>query len=302
MDDASLQEAEATTESGWCYQFPNTTLLRLTGADRQKWLHNFCTADIKGMEPGQGCEAFILNVKGKTIAHAIVLMSKFDLTVLVIGTPEIKVVDHFNKYIITEDVQVEDIGENYRLWFVHGDKLDLMFNKSLLDADPYAHALVRDRSVAVTTRISGQRDWLLLVTVTEDLTQWYGGVSRMEDEAFERLRIQGRWPISGKDLTLDRLPQEFCRDQQAISFEKGCYLGQETVARIDAIGHVNYFFVAMNSGSDFPPAQSELLREGKAVGNVTSAIGNVGLGFVRRIHAKPGESFDSDHGSVKIIQ
>lgn len=294
-------ESNKPTESGHCYQFQTTTLLRLTGADRQKWLHNFCTADIKAMEPGQGCEAFILNVKGKTIAHVVVLMSKFDLTIIVIGEPEIKLTDHFDKYIISEDVHYEDIGENHRLWYGVGDKLNLMFEKSLKDAPLYKHALVRDRSVAVATKISGKRDWLLLVTVTEDLTQWYGGVNALDDDGFDALRFKGRWPITGKDVTLERLPQEFCRDETAISFEKGCYLGQETVARIDAIGHVNYFVVQVKFSQDVKSQGFELVREEKAVGWVTSLAGSGGLGFVRRAHAKSGESFDSDFGPVVVV-
>ena len=294
-------ESNQPAESGQCYQFPVTTLLRLTGADRQKWLHNFCTADIKGLEPGQGCEAFILNVKGKTIAHAIILMSKFDLTLIVIGEPEINLVDHFNKYIISEDVQYEDIGDNHRLWYGNGNKLNLMFDKSLKDAPLFHHALVRDRSVAIRTRISGKPDWLLLVAVTEDLTQWYSGIAPIDDAGFDGLRFQGRWPITGKDVTLDRLPQEFCRDETAISFEKGCYLGQETVARIDAIGHVNYFVVQVKFAQDVQSQGFELMKGEKSVGWVTSLAGAGGLGFVRRAHAKSGESFDSDFGPVVVV-
>lgn len=290
-----------TTESGHCLCLPVTQLLRLTGADRQKWLHNFCTADIKALEPGQGCEAFVLNVKGKTIAHVIVLMTRFDLTVLALGKPEIDLNDHFDKYIITEDVQVENIGENHRLWYAVGAKLDAMFEKGLSDAALYSHALVRDRSVAIRTAISGSQDWLILVNRTEDVLKWYGGIGSMSEQEFHEKRINSRFPMTGVDVTLERLPQEFQRDDVAISFSKGCYLGQETVARIDAIGHVNYFFVAV--GCDSAPLNPglDLTLDGKSAGVVTSTAGQRGLGFVRRIHAKPGQSFESAIGNVTVI-
>lgn len=287
--------------SGGCYQIPSVTLLRLTGGDRQKWLHNFCTADIKALEPGQGCEAFVLNVKGKTIAHAIILVAKFEVTVIVIGDPEIAIAEHFQKYIITEDVQVEDIGTNHRLWYARGDRLNSMFDKSFTGGRLYSHALVRDRSVAIATQISGTRDWLLLVTMTEDLTQWYGGISPVDADQFDELRFRSRWPVTGLDVTLDHLPQEYRRDETAISFEKGCYLGQETVARIDAIGHVNYFLVGLKFESVIESAGFEIKLDDKVVGRVTSSSGSQGLGFVRRIHANPGESFESEFGSVVVV-
>ena len=293
-------EDKRPTKSGCCFRFENTTILRLTGGDRQKWLHNFCTADIKALEQGQGCEAFILNVKGKTIAHAIILMSKFDLTVIVIGKPEIGLADHFNKYIISEDVQIEDIGLQQELWYASGPKLNSMFEKSIPVGQLYSHALVRDRSIAVATKICGRRDWLLLVNKTEDLAQWYGGVGTLNENQFHQLRFESRFPITGVDVTLDHLPQEFCRDENAISFEKGCYLGQETVARIDAIGHVNYFLVGLRFEKEVESAGIDIKRDDKVVGNVTSSAGSRGLGFIRRIYAKSGEVFETESGQVTL--
>ena len=287
-------------ESGICHLIENAAIYRFVGADRQKWLHNFCTAEIKDLQPGQGCEAFVLNVKGKTIAHVIILASKYDLTMLMLGEPDISLLDHFNKYIITEDVTVEDIGENFRLWYVSGQKLDSMFSKSVTSQELYAHGLVRDRSIAVRTNISRKNDWFTLVTKTESISKWYGGVKELDAEAFEALRIRGGWPITGKEVTLDRLPQEFCRDEQAISFDKGCYLGQETVARIDALGHVNYLMARLEWQAELVPG-IELTRDEKVVGKVTSALGNNGLGFVRRLMAKTGEGFQSASGDVTIV-
>jgi folate-binding protein YgfZ len=65
------------------------------------------------------------------------------------------------------------------------------------------------------------------------------GLIDLDSSAFEVLRIEAGVPASGRDVTPDNLPQEVARDSQAINFVKGCYLGQETVARIDALGHVN---------------------------------------------------------------
>jgi folate-binding protein YgfZ len=79
-------------------------------------------------------------------------------------------------------------------------------------------------------------------------------------------------PRYGVDFTEENLPQEVGRDREAISFTKGCYLGQETVARIDALGHVNHRLVGVRFfGSEVPASGTELTRECRIVGSGTSA-------------------------------
>jgi tRNA-modifying protein YgfZ len=113
---------------------------------------------------------------------------------------------------------------------------------------------------------------------------------------FEALRIEAGTPVFGKDVTDKNLPQEFVRDDRAISFVKGCYLGQETVARIDALGHVNQVLkgLGFEPGSACPAPGSALEAGGKRVGTITSAADSprrghpVALGMIRTSHAAPG--------------
>ncbi len=294
------QDQQQPLDSAACWRIPSHAILRLTGADRQSWLHNFCTADIKSLEPGQGCEAFILNVKGKTMAHAIVLMSKFDLMIVVIGVPEVNLVDHFDRYIIREDVQLQDLSKSQDLWYAQGDRLDSLLANLRAPQRLYQHGLVRDRCIAITTAINGGSDWLFLTHPDEQVPTWYGGLQPMPDQEFDRLRMNSRFPVNGRDVTLDHLPQEFCRDEMAISFTKGCYLGQETVARIDALGHVNYLFVNLQLESAVGVPGLQLLDDDKVMGSLTSVVDRQGLGFVRRIRAKAGEVFSSAAGQVTV--
>ena len=113
----------------------------------------------------------------------------------------------------------------------------------------------------------------------------------------------------GQDISTENLPQEVDRDQHAISFTKGCYLGQETVARIDALGHVNRLLKSLSwdDASELPPVAMPLQCEGKTVGQVTSvcwgsAAGKaVGLGYVRREHSSEGTELDTDLGPARVI-
>jgi folate-binding protein YgfZ len=107
------------------------------------------------------------------------------------------------------------------------------------------------------------------------------------------LRIEAGTPVFGRDVTADNLPQEVGRDNRAISFVKGCYLGQETVARIDALGHVNKLMkgLRLRGPAPHPIVGATLEHDGKKVGTVTSAAFSPGwgttvaLGYVRSSQA-----------------
>ena len=105
------------------------------------------------------------------------------------------------------------------------------------------------------------------------------GAIRCGFAAFEKARIEADTPLYGRDIGEDNLPQEVGRNAQAISFSKGCYLGQETVARIASLGHVNQLLAGVRfDGHTVPPAGTELTADGKAVGRVTSAALSPKLG------------------------
>jgi folate-binding protein YgfZ len=122
------------------------------------------------------------------------------------------------------------------------------------------------------------------------------GLVELDPSDFDALRIEAGTPVFGKDITEKNLPQEFARDDRAISFVKGCYLGQETVARIDALGHVNQVLkgLSFEPGSEYPAPGTALEADGKRAGTITSAApapwrGHaVGLGMIRMNHATAG--------------
>ena len=117
--------------------------------------------------------------------------------------------------------------------------------------------------------------------------------------AWEIVRVEAGLPQFGIDLTQENLPQEVHRNAEAISFTKGCYLGQETVARIDALGHVNKLLcrLAFNT-AQLPLPGTELFVEGKAVAKLTSVVWSpklsqpLALGYVRRGFETPGSKIE----------
>jgi folate-binding protein YgfZ len=126
--------------------------------------------------------------------------------------------------------------------------------------------------------------------------------------AFTAARIEAGFPLFGVDFGEENFPQEVGRDPVAISFTKGCYLGQETVARIDALGHVNQRIAGVRFfGSDVPMNGTKLTLQGKEVGVVTSAAFSPKLGaplalsMVRREANSPGTRLGSAIGECEVV-
>jgi folate-binding protein YgfZ len=126
-------------------------------------------------------------------------------------------------------------------------------------------------------------------------------------EAFEAARIEAGFPMFGHDITENNLPQEVSRNGRAISFTKGCYLGQETVARIDALGHVNKTLVGLRYlVSQVPKVGATILNGDEPVGTVTSATWSpkheapMALGYIRRGFNTPGTRLASHIGPTEV--
>ena len=114
-------------------------------------------------------------------------------------------------------------------------------------------------------------------------------------------------PLFGQDVTSDNLPQEVDRGAAAISFTKGCYLGQETVARIDAMGHVNQRLLGLRlAGDTVPPAGSQIEVDGKLAARITSSCYSprlsaaLALAYVRRGHDQIGNRLASEFGEAEV--
>jgi folate-binding protein YgfZ len=127
----------------------------------------------------------------------------------------------------------------------------------------------------------------------------FQGLEPATHSVFDPLCILAGTPVFGRDITPDNLPQEIGRDAKAISFVKGCYLGQETVARIDAIGHVNKVLRGLRFSAPEGVAPGiPLGKDGKTVGAITSSAVDprngrpVGMGYVRVACAEAGTVLD----------
>jgi folate-binding protein YgfZ len=266
----------------------------VAGGVRLLFLHNFCTKDLKRLVPGASCEAFFTNVKGKIVGHGVICCRDDEL--VVVGTPGqgSKLVEHLDRYVIREDVTLRDTTEEQSYLFVFGSA-DNQTSFPTISWD----IVGRSDSKLIDVRPS-EKSKIVNGLVAEGFV--VAGLP-----VFEATRIEAGMPRFGVDFNEENLPQEVGRDREAISFTKGCYLGQETVARIDALGHVNQQLVQVRFfGSEVPANGVVLTREGRNVGRVTSAAFSptleaaIALAMVRREANSLGTRLESPIGNCEV--
>ncbi len=108
------------------------TLLRFTGADRQKFVHNFCTNEVRKLEPGQGNEAFICDVKGHTIGQGWLLAAAEQLWLLSVPEQGSFLHQHFDRYLIREQVEIANVTADYAVFCLRGQPPELATTLSSL--------------------------------------------------------------------------------------------------------------------------------------------------------------------------
>ncbi|MFM7166535.1 MAG: YgfZ/GcvT domain-containing protein [Planctomycetaceae bacterium] len=206
----------------------------VTGRDRAKFLHNFCTNAVRDLPEGRSVEAFFVDVKARVLAHGYVLSlpSRHEIHVLGSAGAETALLKHLDRYIITEDVQVRGVseGEQGALWRLPAvQSADAVPSCAELPGIGVRHVFRWSSGVMCVLAGGQQAVSGCLGTDAEAAT----------DELFLNWQIAERYPLVGVDISGEHLAPEADRNRQAISFHKGCYLGQEPIARIDAMGHIN---------------------------------------------------------------
>jgi tRNA-modifying protein YgfZ len=314
-----VRDYRTLTEEAGAVELVDWNFLSLSGRDRQRLLHNFCTANINQLPLGRTTEAFILNDKGKTLWFGNVFALPEELFLCGASPIAEPIRTHLEKYIIREDVQVLDQSSSMRAVFVTGREAQGKLAECLSELSPSLVSLpnragvlrVDSGTFAFTVANVELAGWgWLFVLAYERADEFISKLGESEIgmcslKALNRLRIEQLTPWYGRDLDDANLPQELNRDDKAISFTKGCYLGQETVARIDALGHVNQILVGMECHTrDAPQVGCTIEHNGKKVGRITSVAPTethfIALGYIRRELALAGNRFPLGEGSVIV--
>lgn len=285
-------------EGAVCVPLTTLTPLRLTGADRLDFLHGQVSGEVKGLQVGQMSHALLLNVKGHALALLRVYRRQDDLFVAVEDGGGALVKAELQAHIVFDQVTIEDLTGTLQAFTLQGRGVSYVLKRALgndLPADghfvevPFAEAKVllapvrRSSATGVDLHVLS-RDAAALQTAL--LT---AGAQLAGDDWLTLARIAAGLPSAAGEGGEGVLPQE-CGLEYAVSYRKGCYLGQEIMARIEARGNVRRRLMGVKLSGK--PVGRALLHQGKEVGRLGSvahhpSLGWIGLAIVR-LELSPG--------------
>ena len=276
----------------------------VTGRDRAAFLQGMLTNDVKALQPGQGCAAGFLDAHGKVMALLAVYALDDRLWLeLPSGLTEktLQLLDHF---LISEKAYFEPADDAFVVLGVEGPGAAAVLARLsgvAVDLPRYGHAAatIAGAAVRIIRRDEvGGPGFHLWIGPPEAAAVWEAlraaGAAPMGFEALDTLRIEGGVPWYGRDVDETVLMPETGLEEM-IHYKKGCYIGQELVARVKYRGHVNRALGGLRlEGERVPAPGAPVVVEGKEIGRVTSSARSFALGapialaYVRREHGEPG--------------
>jgi folate-binding protein YgfZ len=269
------------------------------GEDCARLLHALCTNHVQQLKPGEGCYAFFLNAQGHIQAdvNLLCLPDRF----LLDTEPETRerLLRHLDKYIIADDVTLEDATESLACVAVEGLRAASVLAEigAPTPEAEYAHTVWGDTNVqrVSATGEAGFRVFMAAAEKGECVAKLEraGALAATAEEA-RSVRLEHGKPRYGEDIFDTTLPQE-TRQMHAVHFSKGCYLGQEIVERIRSRGHVNRLLTRLVVEGEVPLAVGAKLHAGASdAGEITSSAFSpaldrvVALAYVRAQYAAEG--------------
>jgi len=287
-----LQAARSTAAVG---PVEERAVLRLAGRDVLPYLHRICTQDVNRLRPGEAVSAAFLDAKGHLVADALLHLGPADVHLLAAREAGPELLAHVRRFVIRDDVKVEDRSAALRCLPVLGpagvERARALPGAGLAVADARRGAPAVDLLLPAG-EAGAAREGLVAA----------GAVALSADD-LESLRVLAGIPRFGAELDRSRLAIETDLPGVAISFEKGCYIGQEVVLRGTFRGQVQRGLVQLA----LPPsagAGTKLLAGALEVGVVTSAAetpeGRLGLGYLKRSQWRPGAKLAAGEGEAEL--
>jgi folate-binding protein YgfZ len=315
----SLDQYNAAHTSAMLIDRASQGTIALTGGDRASFLHALLTNDIARLASGQGVYAAYLTPQGRMISDMRVIETGDRMLLTVERDIAAPIAERFDKLIFSEDVQLKDVSSDVSGIGVHG---------------PSAARMIQQAAGIPVTGLAAQFDNVTsgVVTIVRDdglglpgydvyvpasdadrmrakLVE--AGAVMASEETGETLRIEAARPRFGIDMSTDTIPLEAGIENRAISFTKGCYVGQEVIIRVMHRGHgrVARRLVSIVVADGTVPARGTKIQvDDRVVGEITSATASPRLGttlalaYVQREHAEPGTKLIVSGSEARVHQ
>lgn len=289
-----LFEALFAARAAW-RAHPEVGWLRVTGSDRVRFLNGMLSADVVRLPEWGVASALQLDRKGHVQAEVELIALPGEIWLGVLRSAESALAALLERHIIADDVKLESRSADVSMLSIEGP-----------GAADCAHALGAPELAPATVARAGVLLWCAGGAIVPDGVRAIGPAAALDelrarialpeisDAALDVLRIEAGRPKLGVDTGERSFPQEARLERRAVSFSKGCYIGQEIVARIQSRGGVNRLLVKLRADSAVVPG-AEIHAGGRATGRITSAAisptsGPIALGYVRPDDAAPGSA------------
>ena len=308
----SQDDYQAIREGAAIGAISQRAALAVAGSDRASYLQGLLTNDIAALTPGSGCYAAWLSPQGRMLTDMHVLQSPSMILLDVPADVAAATLERLDQFVFSEDVQLATLTDSLTGIWVHGPEAPAVLARVAAGAtgldgwQNYQHSQfdVETGQVSVA-RIDqlGVPGFCVYVDPTHEAalvsSLRAAGARSVGREALDAARVEAGYPVFGIDMTAATIPLEAGIEQRAVSFTKGCYVGQEIVIRVlhRGGGRVAKKLVALRIDGDDCSAGAEVFSAEREIGALTTAarsprFGAIALGYVHRDFLSPGTTVD----------
>ncbi|MDP2606476.1 MAG: aminomethyltransferase family protein [Deltaproteobacteria bacterium] len=314
-------EYETVRRAVGLFDLSHRGLLQFTGPDRLTFLQGMLSNDLRPLKTFDGQYATLLSQQGKVLADLRVLCALNSLYLDFWENLKDRIIEHLNRYLVADEVEIADRSGEYATLSLQGTNAETLLRDVTGPADLPSqsahHAMINLEGAAVCVVRAGHADepgFDLIIpnaaveSIARRLTdsgkqfgiRWVGG------EAQNLLRIEAGVPRYGIDFSEENLLLEVGLDH-AVSFTKGCYLGQEVVERIRSRGHVNRKLCGLSLDGQTPAESGDVIQvDGKEIGRVTSSVVSprlkrpIALGYLQKDFWNAGTTVTINRAGAQI--
>ena len=320
-----LSDYQAATTGAALFDQSTRGKIEVAGKEAPSFLHNLCTNDIETMPLGAGCEAFFCTPRAKVVAHVLIYHVRLGSgkdAFWIDTAPGFndKLVLHLNRYLIAEQVEIADRTAEFCQVHLCGPNAKSVLVRALADEVPDLEPLQHmERTFGASVHSHIRRhdplgvpgyDIVCLAPLASGLHRMLteAGAAPARLEAYDVLRVEAGTPEYGKDIDEDRFAFDVGRTAQAISYNKGCYLGQEPIVMArDRAGHAPRTLIGLKlTGNEPVPPRAKVFHGSEEVGFVTSSVLSpkldraIALAYLRYGHQTPGTAMEVETGAGRL--
>lgn len=286
--------------------------IQATGDDRVRLLHAMTSNHVEALTPGDHCYGFFLNAQGRILSDVNVICTESSL--LLDTEPEAAetIYQHLEKFIIADDVTLVNLTAQVAVIGLEGPQSRVVLERMGIDIPEQGHWREWRTWVVAALSASGERGFRFFVPAAEreSVRGWIAGAGAIAAGRVESntVRLENGIARYGADFTNREIPHETGLLERAISFSKGCYVGQEIVERVRSRGHANRILTHLIvQGENAPAPRTKLFAGEKEAGEITSAAyspaqGAVfALAMVRTQTIQPGVTYSVEGGGSATL-